>query len=160
MGGIELSGMAEGGVGGETVGTTLFFFTCQGSNSIRSVRQKAKKRWKVASAMLMNEEGGCEARLENYRLRLLTAASIVRPVSGSITWRLESVEVLPPPSLITPGVITASPLRSPPACATSSSWPPEHVLTCLRAFAHTRRRQEEADFTFSGFKAVRISVNS
>lgn len=35
-----------------------FLFTCQGSSSIRSVREKAKNRWKVASVAHMNEGGG------------------------------------------------------------------------------------------------------
>lgn len=43
--------------GGGRVGAT-FLFTCQGSNAIRSVREKAKNRWKVASVTHMNEEGG------------------------------------------------------------------------------------------------------
>lgn len=61
--------------GGERVGAT-FLFTCQGSNSIRSVREKAKNRWKVASVTHMNEEGGSGKLPAHFK----AGASIVHPV--------------------------------------------------------------------------------
>lgn len=66
----------------------------------------------------------------------LIGVSIVHVVSGAITWWLEVVcncsSSLPLSSQV---VITARSLRSDHhLCASSSSFPPEHVFTCLRGF--------------------------
>lgn len=138
------SGMAEGGGGGERVGAT-FLSTRQGSDSVTSVREKVKNRWKVASVTHMNEGGGGVWK---------TTGSFFWPVPPLLTgvrqevtsgWRWRSSA---------PPAFTDNPRRD----------YSRHLIiiptgTCVYMFAGSRPHTE-ADVTCITFRPVRMSLNS